>query len=160
DAACRARRQLPYAGTAHYLSARDSGDELVRHDGAADGRAGRAYRRLDGPTGRFEPELEADRMQPPPQQSAGIVYNTTMSRPDAALSLARLYGLEGKREARVASIGVTENSFGAAAFVDAVFRFYQLGQMPNANRTLPIGLATDKPHPPDSVMVKAVLERK
>lgn len=90
----------------------------------------------------------------------GIVYNTTMSRPDAALALALLYGLEGKREARVASVAITENSFGAAAFADAVFRFYQLGPIPNANRTLPIGLAADKPFPPDSPAVQAVLNRK
>jgi hypothetical protein len=92
-------------------------------------------------------------------QVVGVVYNTTMSRPDAALSLALLYGLEGKREARVASIAITENSFGAAAFADAVFRFYQLGPPPNANRVLPIGLAADKPFPPDSPNVKSVLER-
>ena len=90
---------------------------------------------------------------------AGVVYNTTLTRPDAALTLALLYSLEGKREARVASIAVTENSFGAAAFADAVFRFYQLGTIPNANRSLPIGLAADKPFPPDSPMVKAALDR-
>ncbi len=89
----------------------------------------------------------------------GVVYNTTMDRPDAALTLALLYGLEGKRESRVASIAVTGNSLGAAAFADAVFRFYQLGPLPNANRSLPVGLAADKPLPPDSPMVKAVLER-
>jgi hypothetical protein len=89
----------------------------------------------------------------------GVVYDTTMSRPDAALALALLYGFEGKREARIASIAVTENSLGAAAFADSVFRFYQLGPLPNANRVLPIGLAADKPLPPDSAMVKAVLER-
>src|SRR4051794_26334928 len=89
----------------------------------------------------------------------GVIYNTTMSRPDAALSLALLYGLEGKRQARVASIAVVENGLGAAAFADAVFRFYQLGPLPNANRVLPIGLAADKPLPPDSPMVKAVLDR-
>ena len=89
----------------------------------------------------------------------GVVYNTTLSRPDAALALALLYGLEGKRESRVASIAVTENSLGAAMFADAVFRFYQLGPMPNANRTLPIGLAADKRLPPDPPFVQAVLER-
>jgi len=90
---------------------------------------------------------------------AGIVYNTTLRRPDAALALAMLYGLEGKREARVASIAVTENSLGAAAFADAVFRFYQLGPVPNANRALPVGLAADKPLPPDSAPVNAVFQR-
>jgi hypothetical protein len=90
----------------------------------------------------------------------GVVYNTTLSRPDAALALALLYGLEGKRESRVASIAVTENSLGAALFADAVFRFYQLGPLPNANRTLPIGFAADRALPPDSAAVKAVLERR
>ncbi len=90
---------------------------------------------------------------------AGIVYNTTMSRPDAALTLALLHGLEGKRETRVASIAMTESSLGAAVFADLTFRFYQLGPLPNANRTLPVGLAADKPLPPDSAAVKAVLER-
>jgi hypothetical protein len=98
-------------------------------------------------------------MQFGPPPVTGVVYNTTMSRPDAALTLALLYGLEGKREARVASIAITENGFGAAAFADTVFRFYQLGPVPNANRTLPIGLAVDKPLPPDSAAVKAVLSR-
>jgi hypothetical protein len=95
--------------------------------------------------------------RPPPV--TGVIYNTTMSRPDAALSLALLYGFEGKREARVASIAITENSLGAALFADSVFRFYQLGPIPNANRALPIGLAADKPFPPDSKPVQAVLSR-
>lgn len=94
-----------------------------------------------------------------PAPVVGIVYNTTMSRPDAALALALLYGLEGKREARVASIAVTENGFAAAAFADAVFRFYQLGPAPNANRVLPVGLAADNPLPPDAPFVKAILDR-
>jgi hypothetical protein len=94
---------------------------------------------------------------PPPV--VGIIYNTTMSRPDAALTLALLYGLENKREARVASIAVTENSLGAAMFVDAVSRIYQLGPPPNANRVLPIGLAADKPLPPDGAAVKVALDR-
>ena len=89
----------------------------------------------------------------------GVVYNTTMSRSDAALSLALLYGLEGKREARVASVAITENSFGSAVFADAVSKFYQLGPPPNANRVLPIGLAVDKPLREDSPAVKAVLNR-
>ena len=94
---------------------------------------------------------------PPPV--VGIIYNTTMSRPDAALALALLYGLEGKREARVASIAVTENSLGAAAFADAVFRFYQLGhdterQSCDCRSDSPL----DKPLPPDSAAVKAALD--
>lgn len=98
-------------------------------------------------------------MQFGPPPVTGVVYNTTMSRPDAALSLALLWGLEGRREARVASIAITDNSFGAAVFADAVFRFYQLGPVPNTNRMLAVGLAADKPLPPDPPPVKAVLSR-
>lgn len=89
----------------------------------------------------------------------GVIYNTTLSRPDSALALALLYGLEGKRESRIASVAITENSLGAASFVDAVSRVYQLGPAPNTNRVLPIGLAADKPLPQDNAFVKAVLER-
>ncbi|HYP05215.1 MAG TPA: hypothetical protein VER03_03190 [Bryobacteraceae bacterium] len=94
---------------------------------------------------------------PPPV--VGIVYNTTLSRADAALALALLYALENKREARVASVAVTENGLGAAMFADAVSRVYQLGPPPNANRVLPIGLAADKPLPADGPSFKAVLDR-
>jgi hypothetical protein len=89
----------------------------------------------------------------------GVIYNTTLSRPDSALALALLYGLEGKRESRIASIAITENGLGAAAFADAVSRVYQLGPPPNTNRTLPIGLAADKPLPQDNAFVKVALER-
>lgn len=90
----------------------------------------------------------------------GVVYNTTMGRLDAALSLSLLYGLEGKREARPASIAITENGFASAAFADAVYRFYQLGPVPNANRVLPIGLAADKPLPADGADFKAIIDKK
>lgn len=90
----------------------------------------------------------------------GVVYNTTMSRPGAALSLCLLYGLEGKREARPASIAITESGFAAAAFADAVYRMYQLGPVANTNRVLPIGLAADKPLPADNAAFKAVIEKK
>ena len=66
---------------------------------------------------------------------------------------------KGKREARVASIAITESGFAAAAFADAVSRVYQLGPPPNANRVLPVGLAADKPLPPDAPFIKAILDR-
>jgi hypothetical protein len=37
----------------------------------------------------------------------GIIYNTSMNRPDAALALALLYGFEGKRESRMGSVCIT-----------------------------------------------------
>ena len=90
----------------------------------------------------------------------GVVYNTTMSRPDAALALAMLYGFEGKKEARVGALALTRASLGAAKFCDIVNRFYN-GASPfiNSNRVLPVGLDADAMLPNDSPMVKAVLDR-
>src|ERR1700736_5979938 len=91
----------------------------------------------------------------------GVVYNTTMSRADAALTLALLYGMEGKKEARVAAGAVSGSGLDAAAVCDVVARFYAgPGPFPNSNRTLPVGLAADGPLPPDSPMVKAAVERQ
>ena len=50
----------------------------------------------------------------------GVVYNTSMDRPDAALTLCALYGFDGKREARVGSICVTGAGLNAAIFCDIV----------------------------------------
>jgi hypothetical protein len=102
-------------------------------------------------------------MQFPGQGKAplGVIYNTTMSRPDAALALAMLHGYEGKREARIAAIAVNGSGLGAAKFCDAVGRFYAgPGPMPNSNTRLPIGLAADDTLPPDEPMVKSVLDRR
>ncbi|MDQ1473802.1 MAG: hypothetical protein QOJ99_5282 [Bryobacterales bacterium] len=94
------------------------------------------------------------------KQPLGVVYNTTMNRPDAALTLALLYGLTGKREARIGSICVNGSGLGAAVFCDVVSRFYTPGPLRNANQTLPPGLALQVPLPPDPPMVKPAIERK
>jgi purine nucleosidase len=96
-------------------------------------------------------------MQFPGQQKPplGVVYLTTMSRPDSALALALLYGYEGKREARLGAVAVIGSGLGAAAFCDAVGRFYAgPGSPSNSNRVLPVGLAADGKLPPDPEMVK------
>jgi hypothetical protein len=93
------------------------------------------------------------------KQPLGVVYNTTMSRPDAALTLALLYGFTGKREARIGSVCVNGAGLGAAMFCDVVSRFYTLGPARNANQVLPTGLALDDPLPADPPMVKAAIDR-
>jgi len=94
------------------------------------------------------------------KQPLGVVYNTTMSRPDAALTLALLYGFTGKREARIGSVCVNGSGLGAAIFCDIVARFYMPGPLRNANQTLPTGLALESPLPADPAMVKPAIERK
>src|SRR4051794_29252066 len=90
----------------------------------------------------------------------GVIYNTTMSRPDSALALAMLLGFEGKREARVGAVAVNGAGLGAAMFADVVTRFYYVsGPPPNSNRLLPVGLAADGPLPADPPMVRTALER-
>jgi len=90
-------------------------------------------------------------------QPIGVVYITSMRRPDAALALAELYGFQGKREARIGSVCVVGAGIGAATFVDLVGRFYMPGPLRNANQVLPVGLAAVDPLPPDPPMVKAAV---
>ena len=85
----------------------------------------------------------------------GVVYLTTMSRPDSALALALMHGFEGKREARVGAVAVIGSGLGAAMFCDAVALFYAgPGPASNSNRVLPVGLAVGGDLTPDPPMVK------
>ena len=93
------------------------------------------------------------------KQPIGIVYNTTMNRPDAALALALLYGFQGKKEARVGSVCVNGAGFGAAVYCDVVSHFYALGQR-NSNSILPTGFAAGGLLPPDPPMVASAVEAK
>jgi len=65
-----------------------------------------------------------------------------------ALALALIYGLEAKNEARVISVSVSNSNLNAAAYVDAVMRFYssapKTGPFAGFSRTLPVGLADSK----------------
>src|SRR6267154_490894 len=90
----------------------------------------------------------------------GVIYNTSMSRPDAALALSVLSAFEGKRESRMGSICVNGAGLGTAIFCDIVTKFYQLGPPRNGNQSLPIGLAAVDPLPPDAPMVLPAVERQ
>jgi hypothetical protein len=92
---------------------------------------------------------------PPP---IGVVYNTSMSRPDAALALAALHALTAKREARVGAVCVTGAGLNAAIFCDLVGRFF-VPATRSSNQVLPVGLAAVTPLPPDPPMVKAAIDR-
>jgi hypothetical protein len=94
------------------------------------------------------------------KQPLGVIYNTTMDRPDAVLALALLYGLQSKRESRIGSVCINGSGLSAAIFCDLVQRFYTPGPVRNANQVLMPGLAADRPLPPDPPMFSAPLERK
>jgi len=94
------------------------------------------------------------------KQPIGVIYNTSMDRPDAALALAELYGFEGKRESKMGAVCVNGAGLNTAIFCDMVYRFYTLGPARNGNQSLPVGLAAVDPLPPDAAMIKAAYERK
>lgn len=88
-------------------------------------------------------------MQFPTQSKppVGVIFDTTMGRSiDEALALALLHGLEGKSEARIASVSVINPDLQAAAFCDVIGRFYaSSGEMSPSGfvHVLPVGLSTD-----------------
>ena len=93
-------------------------------------------------------------------QPLGVVYNTSMSRPDAALALAELYAFQGKREARI-GVGVRRRR--GAEHGDLLrHRRAILYARPAAQcaTVLPVGLAAVDPLPPDPPMVRPRVERK
>jgi len=86
----------------------------------------------------------------------GVVYNTSMSRPDAALALAALCAFQTRGEARIGSVCVTGAGLDSAIFCDILSRFYAAPR--NTNEALPVGLADIHPLPPDSPMVKSAVD--
>ncbi len=89
----------------------------------------------------------------------GLVYNTSMSRPDAALALAALYVLASRRQARVDGVCVGGSGFAAAVFCDVVARFYSVGpRAPSSNNALPIGFPSDTTAA-DPAMVQGAIAR-
>jgi hypothetical protein len=93
-------------------------------------------------------------------QPIGVVYITSMDRPDAALALAQLYGFQGKREARLGSVCVTGGGLQTAVYCDLVGRFYTPGPPRNGNQLLPVGLPAIQPLPPDPPMIRSAIDGK
>jgi hypothetical protein len=89
----------------------------------------------------------------------GIVYNTSMTRPDAALALAALYAFGVRRQARVNAVCVAGAGLDTAIYCDIVNRFYTPGNVRSSNQWPPIGLAAVSPMPADSPMVKPAVAR-
>jgi hypothetical protein len=86
----------------------------------------------------------------------GVVYNTSMTRADAALALAALYVAASRREARVDGVCVTGAGFDAAVFCDIVAHSYSGGRTPGSNAALPIGFAPLPPQPNPALVAAAI----
>lgn len=98
------------------------------------------------------------------KQPAGIVFDCGMgNRIDEALAMALLYGLDGKREARVLALSVSKPNLKAAAFCEAIARFYagaSNGGFGAFGRTLPIGLTEAGKLPEETPMLTVPLARR
>jgi purine nucleosidase len=90
--------------------------------------------------------MQASRMARP---SVGVVFDADMSGLDDALTLALLYGLEQKSDARVVGLSTTQSNLEAAAFMDAFSKFY-------FGRPLPIGMPETGPKPAALPLLSAV----
>jgi len=80
----------------------------------------------------------------PAKPPTGIVFDSAMNKIDDALALAMLHGFEGRDEARIAAIGISNPDLKAAQFCDAVRLFYARaasGLSAGFTRGLPVGLA-------------------
>ena len=100
--------------------------------------------------------MQAPRNQAP--SPIGIVYNTSMTRPDAALALAAMYPMEGNRESHMGSVCVVGAGYNAAVFCDIIGKMYR-PRTTNGNEALAVGLAVES-GVPDSPMVKTAVEGK
>jgi hypothetical protein len=91
--------------------------------------------------------------------SIGVVFDCAMgSSIDDALALGMLFGLQGKSECRVVSVSVTKCNLKAAAFADALVRFYT-GPPGPFGAQMAIGMATTGLMPEDTPMLDAPLAR-
>lgn len=95
------------------------------------------------------------RREPPPP---AVVYNTSMTTPDAALALAALWSFERSRRARVGGVCVTGGGYAAAVFCDIVSQFYRPGER-HGNDALAVGLADFTDPPDDGPLVTAPVAR-
>lgn len=102
--------------------------------------------------------------QPQDKQPVGIIFDCGLGNSiDEALALALLYGFEGKNQARVLALSVSKPNLKAAAFCEAIGRFYagaSNGGFGAVGRTLPVGLAEDGKMPEDTPMLTVPLARR
>ncbi len=96
--------------------------------------------------------------------SVGILFDTGLgNRIDEALAMALLYGLDGKNEARIIALSVSKPNLKAAAFCEAIARFYagaSSGAFGAVGRTLPVGMAEHGNQPEDTPMLTTPLAKR
>jgi hypothetical protein len=96
--------------------------------------------------------------RPQAKPAVGVVFDSDMSGIGDVLALCLLYGLDGKSETRIVSLSVTSSDLQAAAFCDAVRRFYAAGGF---FRGLPVGFAggSGAPVKPNAMLAEPLARR-
>jgi len=92
----------------------------------------------------------------------GIVFDSAMDRIDDVLALAMLHGFEGKEQARIAAIAVSDSDLQAARFCDAVRLFYAsatTGLAAAFMHAAAIGLADRKPAAPSPMLAVSLAQK-
>ena len=75
--------------------------------------------------------------------SVGVLFDSSFDRIDDLLTMALLYGLDGKGEMRMSAVTVSRPDFAAAQFCEVVKRFYMgAGGGFGFGASFPVGLAT------------------
>jgi inosine-uridine nucleoside N-ribohydrolase len=88
----------------------------------------------------------------------GIIFDSDLGDGiEAVLALALLYGLDTKNDIRAVALSLSRNDLGAAAFVEAVTKFYAAGGF---SRSMAVGMSTDAKPQPTPGMISAALGRK
>src|SRR5262249_4698955 len=94
-----------------------------------------------------------------PKAPVGVIYNTSMDRPDAALALADLNVRASEGDAGLGLDCVGGAGLQAAIVGDVVGRLYTQA-VRSSNTSLPVGFAVTTPPAPDPHMTAAPIERK
>ena len=104
------------------------------------------------------PDLIRLHFQPTRSLPSALSLIATWQQIDDALALSLMFGLDGKREVRVASMSISRPSLKAAAFSDAVARFYA-GAAVQFMRMLPVGMEVKGPRPGAEPMLDGPLAK-
>ena len=102
-------------------------------------------------------------MQAPEQEKppVGIVFDSDMANSiDDALALALLYGFDSKHEARIVSVSLSQSGLKAAAFCEALARFYAAAAGRTVERIRPIGLSVDGRIPEETPLLTVPLSKQ
>lgn len=95
--------------------------------------------------------------------SLGVIYDSSLgTNADEALTLAFLYGLDGKNDCRVIAISTTRDNLNGARLCDVIGRFLAgsiSGFFGNVSRALPIGMSVEGKLKDDTPIIKQVLAR-